>query len=145
VRGHRATRMGLRTYPLMPRYVFTGFSKRIPMWFDVFDLRLITVVAGIGGRPMKLDHDGRERAWGSIRMPSTPRVNRSGWKQVRSVPKAIPSRPPHCINGAGRLRLICVNATQTKSRERRYAFFHLVSHVAQPDIYRHRRGRAYWE
>ncbi len=54
----------LRTYPLMPRYVFTGFSKRVPMWFDVFNLPLITGVVGIGGRPMKLDQDGMERIMG---------------------------------------------------------------------------------
>lgn len=51
----------LRQFPLMPRYVFTGFPKRVPIWFDVFALPVITGVVGINGEPKVLDELGMER------------------------------------------------------------------------------------
>lgn len=51
----------LRQFPLMPRYVFTGFPKRVPIWFDVFALPVITGVVGINGEPKKLDDEGMGR------------------------------------------------------------------------------------
>lgn len=45
----------LRSYPLMPRHVFTGFPKKVPMWFDVFSLPAVQGVVGISGTPMLLD------------------------------------------------------------------------------------------
>lgn len=51
----------LRQFPLMPRYVFTGFPKRIPIWFDVFALPVITGVVGVNGDPQVLDEIGMAR------------------------------------------------------------------------------------
>jgi len=55
----------LRQFPLMPRYVFTGFPKRIPIWFDVFALPLITGVVGVNGTPRLLDEAAMERIMGA--------------------------------------------------------------------------------
>lgn len=44
----------LTSYPLAPRYVFAGFPPGIPLWFDLFNLPLISGVVGIDDVPMRL-------------------------------------------------------------------------------------------
>lgn len=51
----------LRTYALMPRHVFTGFSKCEVSWFNVFSLPAIQGVVGRNGTPLQLDEEGMAR------------------------------------------------------------------------------------
>lgn len=43
----------LRHYPIMPRYVFAGFSSR-PDWYLLFTLPIISSVVGIHGQPARV-------------------------------------------------------------------------------------------
>lgn len=40
----------LRHFPVMPRYVFAGFSDQ-PSWYDLFQLPIISSVVGLHGKP----------------------------------------------------------------------------------------------
>ena len=51
----------LRQFPLAPRYVFTGFPRMAPSWFNVFSLPLIQGVVGINGVPKRMDEGGMAR------------------------------------------------------------------------------------
>lgn len=42
----------LRAFPVAPRYVFAGFPRRIPLWFDIFNLPVINGVVGLNGEPL---------------------------------------------------------------------------------------------
>lgn len=43
----------LRHFPIMPRYLFVGFSNQ-PSWYDIFRIPLIVSVVGLEGKPATL-------------------------------------------------------------------------------------------
>ena len=44
----------LRSYAVAPRYVFAGFRPGLPLWFDLFNLPVISAVVGISGTPVQI-------------------------------------------------------------------------------------------
>lgn len=70
----------LRTYPLMPPIcVHPIFETHLDVVGRV-QLPLITGVFAIRGRLVKLDQDGMERIWESIKTPSTDRMQRCRYR-----------------------------------------------------------------
>lgn len=54
----------LRSFPVAPRYVFAGFPSRVPLWFDLFSLPIITGVVGLNGTPKPIPYRHTEKAPG---------------------------------------------------------------------------------
>lgn len=44
----------LRKFPLTPRYLFAGFDQGVPLWFNLFNLPVISGVVGIADEPMPI-------------------------------------------------------------------------------------------
>lgn len=44
----------LFTYAAVPRYVMAGFPSGVPLWFDLFNLPVVSGVVGRRGEPMRL-------------------------------------------------------------------------------------------
>lgn len=51
----------LHSYPVAPRYVFAGFQRRVPLWFDLFNLPVISGVVGLEGEPSPIRGEAMSR------------------------------------------------------------------------------------
>ena len=73
----------LRSFPVAPRYVFAGFPRRTPLWFDLFALPVINGVVGIEGKPMRIPYEDTSKAKdGGENRPGLARI-------IRTYPNGI--------------------------------------------------------
>jgi len=50
----------LRSYPVMPRYVFAGFEPGRARWYDLFKFPVLVGVVGVCGEPRRVRYHGED-------------------------------------------------------------------------------------
>lgn len=71
----------LQEYPIAPRYVFAGFDRRFPLWFDLFNLPVISGAVGLNGEPLKIPGKAMarliQRTGGGLNAPAVQKFMRT--------------------------------------------------------------------
>lgn len=71
----------LKPYPIAPRYVFAGFEPGVPLWFELFNLPIVSGVVGLEGEPAQIPAAAMvafmQKTGGGLNAPSVQRFMRT--------------------------------------------------------------------